>query len=344
MELNGRFLMAEFSDRGVFYRVACIYAPNRNPEQDSFFASSADLVDLVVPTVLCGNFNGVFNRTLDRKGAFTGSLYRDSSAALSSLFHTCCVVDTWRHLHPGRTSFSWMRPDGSHTSRINLFGCPISWISGVSACDILACPYSDHSAILTTLIILSQTPRGPGRWRLNVSLLQDDVFVAAVESFWGSWRSHKDRFPSLQAWWDRGKERIKGIAVRFSTHKKELEVSSRTFLTALANHLKGQIDLGFASFLDPFEGVLARIAAIDRQEAEGARIRSRIQWAEEGEASTCFFLHLVKRHVIEEWCPPSVVRMAFLCRTSTASAAHGSLSSLLCLQLAPPMSMYRMGS
>ena len=119
VELNGRFLMAEFSDRGLLYRIVCIYALNRNPERDTFFTSVADLVDLAVPTVLCGDFNAVFNGALDRRGVATGSLYRDSSSALSILFRTCCVVDTWRYLHPDGISFSWMRPDGAHASRIN---------------------------------------------------------------------------------------------------------------------------------------------------------------------------------------------------------------------------------
>ena len=196
VEFSGRFLMAEFSDRGLFYRVVCVYSPNRNPERDSFPASCVDLVDLSVPTVLCGDFNAVFDRALDRRGSAADSRYRDSSAALSALFHACCVVDTWRYLHPDRTSFSWMRSDGALASRIDFFGCPVLWISNVSACDLLACPYSDHSAVLTSLSIPAPIPRGPGRWRLNVTILRDDAFVSSVEAFWTYWKSRKSSFPS----------------------------------------------------------------------------------------------------------------------------------------------------
>lgn len=301
IELNGRFLMAEFSDRGLFYRIACIYAPNRNPERDSFFKTCADLVDLAVPTVLCGDFNAVFNRNLDRRGGQVGSLYRDGSSALSSLFRACCVIDTWRYLHPDGVSFSWMRPDGTYASRIDFFGCPVSWVSGVSSCDLLVCPYSDHSAVYTELVIPSCIPRGPGRWRLNVSLLHEEAFTTEIESFWTFWRSRKGSFPTLQAWWDRGKERIKGIAVRHSAHRKKTDISSYSLLTALADHLRKRLDSGLVSLLDVYEKVLTRITALDRHEAEGARVRSRIQWAEEGETSTRFFLRLEKKHGIEEW-------------------------------------------
>lgn len=300
-EQSGRFLMAEFSDRNFIYRIACIYAPNRNPERDSFLASIVNHVDLTVPTILCGDFNAVFDRTLDRRGTGAGSPYRDSSSALSTLFRNCCVIDTWRYLHPGRAAFSWMRPDGAHASRIDFFGCPIPWITGVHTCDFLVCPYSDHSAVVTELTIPSRIPKGPGRWRLNVSLLHDDAFVSAVENFWTAWRAQKRLLPSLQAWWERGKERIKGIAIKFGSRKKKTEASSRDLLTALANHLRDRIDSGFTSLLDVYERTLARIAALDRQAAEGARVRARVQWVEEGEASTRFFLRLERKHALEEW-------------------------------------------
>ena len=91
--------------------------------------------------------------------------------------------------------------------------------------------------------------------------------------------------------------------MEFCAQKKKADLSSRSLLTALANHLRGRIDSGFVSLLNVYEGVLARIAALDCQDAEGARIRSRVQWAEEGEASTRFFLRMEKKHGIEEWVP-----------------------------------------
>lgn len=134
-----------------------------------------------------------------------------------------------------------------------------------------------------------------------MSLLNEEAFTTDIESFWTFWRSRKGSFPTLQAWWDRGKERIKGIAVRYSALRKKTDVSSYSLLTALADHLRKRLDSGLVSLLDVYENVLTRIAALDRHEAEGARVRSRIQWAEEGETSTHFFLRLEKKHGIEEW-------------------------------------------
>ena len=38
VDSSGWFVLAEFQDCDVIFRVACIYAPNRNPDRDTFFS------------------------------------------------------------------------------------------------------------------------------------------------------------------------------------------------------------------------------------------------------------------------------------------------------------------
>lgn len=86
--------------------------------------------------------------------------------------------------------------------------------------------------------------------------------------------------------------------------KKQLESrQSRSVLVTLAAHLKFKIDDGTVSLLDVYERVLGKIAELDRSAAEGARIRSRIKWAEEGETSSRFFLRLEKKAGSDNWIP-----------------------------------------
>ena len=96
-------------------------------------------------------------------------------------------------------------------------------------------------------------PRSPGR---------DPVFLQTVSDFWPTWRSS---FSSLQDWWDRGKEHLKSLAVRHCSGAHNKRSLSRSVLSALACHLKGRIDDGVVS--------------------EGARVRSRVKWAEQCETS-----------------------------------------------------------
>ena len=46
---------------------------------------------------------------------------------------------------------------------------------------------------------------------------------------------------------------------------------------------------------------LASLAKLDRTDAEAAKIRSRIRWAEDGEASTSYFMRLEKKRGAESW-------------------------------------------
>lgn len=143
----GRFVQYELTFQTKLFRVACVYAPNRNPARDDFFPDVESHVDPLIPTLLCGYFNTVFDRLLDRVGSDPFDILRESSASLSRLFSSCCVLHIWRYLHPSTKSFTWSRWNGLLASRIDLFGVPFSWVSAVSACDIHPFPFSDHCAV-----------------------------------------------------------------------------------------------------------------------------------------------------------------------------------------------------
>ena len=297
------FKYHDFKYHEIAFRIVCLYAPNRNPARDDFFSFCESSVDPSVPTLLCGDFNAVFDRSLDRRGSNIFDTARESCEALFALFRECCVVDVWRALHPNQRSFSWTKSDGSFASRKNLVGCPYSWLHHVQSCDLLPCPFSDHSAVILNSVIPEPLPRGPGRWKLNCSVLSDEALRLAISDFWASWSACKNAFVSLQRWWDLGKEKIKGIIIRHCALKASDGSKHRSLLINLASHLKSKIDMGQTSLLDVFEAVQARVAAIDTVAARGAQVRSRIRWAEEGESSSRYFLRLERKRGTENWIP-----------------------------------------
>ena len=123
----------------------------------------------------------------DRFGSCVDDTMRESTAALTRLFDSCCVVDIWRYLHPTTSSFTWNRWDGQLASRIDLMGCPYPWISSVSACDIVHFPLSDHCALFS-FSIPDVIPPGPDLWKLNISILQETAYVKLITDFWLVWR------------------------------------------------------------------------------------------------------------------------------------------------------------
>ena len=89
--------------------------------------------------------------------------------------------------------------------------------------------------------------------------------------------------------------------MRFSVEASSARHSSRSILSSLYSHLRDKIDAGNVSLLTVFENVSNRISELDAKEADGARIRSRTRWAEEGESSTKFFLRLEKKRGSDSW-------------------------------------------
>ena len=174
---EGRLLQCEFSFCDQSFCVILLYAPNRNPVRNQFLEQLADEVDPSIPTLLCGDFNTVFDRNLDCSGSDSSDTWRESSAELATLFESCCCIDAWRYLHPTSAGFSWTRPDGSISSLIGLIRCPYIWVSSMSSCDFVSCPYSDHCAVLFSVFVPGIVPPVPGLWKLNASILNEDDYV-----------------------------------------------------------------------------------------------------------------------------------------------------------------------
>ena len=149
--------------------------------------------------------------------------------------------------------------------------------------------------------ILVPTPRGPGCWKLNVSILKDVDFRSAVSDFWAEWKSKKQSFDSVQSWWDTSKSHLKGLAIKFCSSKSKEQNQARALSQSLAQHLKVLIDIRRVLLLSAYEATLSKLASLNLAAAEGACIRSRTSWAEEGEGSTSYFFCLEKKNGTDDW-------------------------------------------
>ena len=163
------------------------------------------------------------------------------------------------------------------------------WISSslhehVSEVSILPFFRSDHSYVFLCVAFPALPERGPRVWKLNTSLLRDETLCAEVCSFWVSWRSEKDSFPSLAVWWDAGKARLKDKTRHFSHGKAKSRRSTIYHLEIALEHLHRREDVAHL-----IKETKEKLELEHLHAAEGARIRSKEQWAEEGETSSAFF-------------------------------------------------------
>ena len=72
-----RFVSCEFCLQDKSFRIVSLYAPNRNPARDRFFEQVSSWVDPLVPTVLCGDFDTVFDRSLNCAGSDVSDTSRE---------------------------------------------------------------------------------------------------------------------------------------------------------------------------------------------------------------------------------------------------------------------------
>ena len=90
-------------------------------------------------------------------------------------------------------SYTWTRRNGSLSSRIDFFIVAYVWVPSVSFCDIVACPFSDHCAVVMSVHV-------PEVWKLNLSVLDDFDYVSLISNFWFHWRAMQPRFSTMAKW------------------------------------------------------------------------------------------------------------------------------------------------
>ena len=123
-------------------------------------------------------------------------------------------------------------------------------------------------------------------------MLENDEYFELISSFWPSWKFHKSSFVSIMDWWELGKSKIKSLTVTYCKKRVAAQREKRNLLCNLVEHLKRKIDNGSTSCVYAYKNALVNL---DLEAANGARMRSRVQWAEEGETSSKYFSRLEKK-------------------------------------------------
>ena len=186
----GRFVQVEV---GIGEQVLCfvsLYAPNINLSRNKFFALLPDLMDMCRPTFFCGDFKPVLDPNLDRRHPRSfqrpaPNCSAESVTALQSLLSATQTFPTWRSLHPGVRTYSWDHASGDCSSQIDMIWAPIGLKDQIKDCNYYPSFFTDHRYIQVTFSLnTTSKARGPGYWKFNTSLLEDQEYCDLVKSFW----------------------------------------------------------------------------------------------------------------------------------------------------------------
>ena len=150
---------------------ATIYAPNE--DDPGFFERFHD--HLRGHLIIGGDFNLVLDTDIDKKGGLakthtkTVKVIKDHMAELD-------LVDVWRLSNPDGRRYTWRHQKPEIHCRLDFFLVSQTLTCNVTNSDILAGFKTDHS-LITIKLSLHSNRIGPGFWRLNTSLLEEDGYV-----------------------------------------------------------------------------------------------------------------------------------------------------------------------
>ena len=129
---------------------------------------------------------------------------------------------------------------------------------------------------------------------MNSSFLQNALYEDGIVRLWESWQSENHRFDDI-SWWDVGKVRLRDLSRRFGRDLSASRTLVRTEHQRAIVECQRQMDCGSLSASISLAEHRRALSDLDRHELEGARVRSRLLWTEQGETSPKLFTNFERQ-------------------------------------------------
>ena len=138
-----------------------------------------------------GDYNCPLNPTLDKKGG-TMTPRKSVINCINDVQSQLDLVDIWRVKNPQTKSFTWSQRSPPIFCRLDYWLISNNLHDWVKATNIIPAIRTDHSAIYLELGKVDKEAKGPGFWKMNTSILEDDEYI---DDQFGSQKAEKN-FPT----------------------------------------------------------------------------------------------------------------------------------------------------
>ena len=221
------------------------------------------------------------------------SFKQKSFAKLIEIIETFNLCDIWRIRNPKTKRFTFRQQhwSGFIQRRLDYIFTSNSLQESVLNTEVLPDFLSDHSPVFISYNEMRNIPIGPGFWKFNSSLLNNETSKINLRDFIKNNKSKLD-FNDTQLNWELLKYEIRKFIISYS---KVIAKEERARQSKLENMLKFLENNLTDNLKKQQYGLLkCKLHEIYDKIAEGVRVRSRCQQYEEGEKSNKFFLNLEK--------------------------------------------------
>ena len=165
-------------------------------------------------------------------------------------------------------------------------------MSAVASCEIKPCTFSDHDFVYLSIQSSGNNSRGPGCWKFNNSLLNDSAFCEYITTCIDDLSGCLQHFPSVKSWWDFFQRSIPSQITYFSKNKRGELSHERVLLVNRIIDLKLKLTSGDFSVSSEISELESELKALTLKKLDGSKVRSRVQWLEDGERPTRYFFKL----------------------------------------------------
>ena len=295
---NGHRVMinAKSIDQNKTYTFVSVYAPNDINARVTFLQDCREWVYNFASNdgniIIAGDFNTTY-RKLDRA---SGKLDK-SGEEFRKFLDNLDLLDMFAIQNSQNKVFSYIHPSNSErNSRIDYILTSKHMQNLISETSILCCPAPDHKAV-TLKLNLNPNTRGKGYWKLNNSLLKDEIYKNHIKNEITTTILEYSDHISRQNLLELIKIKIKEVTIKFATSKKQQRTNKISEIEYEINRLDKLI-----AFQDDHDLLCKRkklfseLNALYNSDTEAAYIRSRAKWIDQGEKSTSYFLNLEKQH------------------------------------------------
>ena len=213
--------------------------------------------------------------------------------------HLLNLEDAWRSLHPKEKDFTWRTLGLKIKCRFDYWLITKEFLqkSLVQRCDIKYAPHCYHSLVTRDIQISAQQPRGPGFWKFNNSLLEDNEYAnKLLEKIPLFIEKHKDVEDKVLQW-EMIKMESRMFTIYYSKQKAKARKNYEENLLQEARRLQKLVENHTTpEAIKEYDSVKNELDKISFDRTRGACVRSKARWYEFGERSSKYFFNLEKRN------------------------------------------------
>ena len=298
---NGRLVIAKIkvSDEELF--LASVYAPCDLQNQSIFIQNLSSYIVSKTNTsklIIAGDSNTTLH-SIDKHGGrpWHETSYRNS---LLNFMDELGLVDAYRVQHSKKKNFTYESKSLKLKSRIDFFLIAQSLKLNIRKAEIRASIAPDHKAIFLSIAINDAFQRGPGTWKFNNQLLEDENYVQLISECFPRILLKYQEVESHQLLWELIKMELRTETITYSkANRKELknrETVLQTKIDALDNKICHENEHFNQTLLDEYESIKIELKEIYEKRGQEAMFRSKTRWIEKGEKPTNYFFNLEKRN------------------------------------------------